>query len=130
MTIPELHPYIIEYLQFAGFTNTLECFEAEAKTKQIASKFATKPNQPKTQPENLPKICSLLKGDPAKPKNEEDLEQQLKSLTKQYNQVLQAGRQIFSVAVSCLQLLYGFKEVFYMFSIVMITLNRHQRMRT
>lgn len=90
----EINQYIIEYLRYNNYTGTLEHFESELR-KQAAGKLPIKPHSKGEEP----KLCSMVKGEAHK------------SLNKKYNQVLQAARQIFSVSVSCLQLLHSLKEV-------------------
>ena len=35
----EIQEYIKEYLKYGGFINTLECYTAEIKSKQVSSKM-------------------------------------------------------------------------------------------
>jgi len=110
----EINEYIKEYLKYNGFTNTLECFEAEIRTKQVSNKLTGKnvlTNSNKQGAEDAPRLYALFRGDGAKGKKDTALEKEYKALNKKYNQILQAARQIFSVSVSCLQLLHNLKEV-------------------
>lgn len=107
----EINNYVKEYLKFNGFANTLECFEAEHKTKQVTNKLTNK-NRPVGNKEDLPRIYSLFKSEGVgKSKNEINMEKDLKSFNKKYQQILQAGRQIFSVSINLLQLIHSMKEV-------------------
>ena len=90
----EINQHIIEYLRYNNYTSTLEHFESELR-KQAAGKLPIKPHSRGEEP----KIYSMVRADAHK------------ALNKKYNQVLQAARQIFSVSVSCLQLLHSLKEV-------------------
>lgn len=94
MDSQEINQYIIEYLRYNNYSGTLEHFESELR-KQAAGKLPIKSHSKGEEP----KICTMVRGDVHK------------SLNKKYNQVLQAARQIFSVSVSCLQLLHSLKEV-------------------
>lgn len=109
----ELNDYIREYLKYNGFSNTLDCFDAELRTKQVSNKLGSKNvlgNSNQQKSEDIPRLYSFIRSD--KLKKETVLEKDHKALTKKYNQILQAARQIFSVSVSCLQLLHNLKEVF------------------
>jgi len=104
----EINDYIKEYLRHYNFQNTIECFEAEIRTKQVSTKMNQKLSSQKL--EDQPRICQLLKGDSSKLKLNINADKELKQLNKKYGQVLQAARQIFSVAVNCLQLLHSLKD--------------------
>ena len=108
METQDINQHILEYLRYHNFTNTLECFEAEIRTKQVSSKVTGKGQSQKG--DDLPRIYALVKGD-SKTKRDTVLDKDYKALNKKYNQVLQAARQIFSVSVSCLQLLHNLREV-------------------
>jgi len=110
METNDINQYILEFLRFHNYTNTLECFEAEIRTKQVSSKLTGKVPGLTQKTEDLPKIYGMIKGESAKTKRETTLDKDFKALNKKYNQVLQAARQIFSVSVSCLQLLHNLKE--------------------
>lgn len=112
----EIYEYIKEFLKFNSFTNTLECFEAEIKTKQVSSKVINKQTNPLMKKEDQPRLYSLLKSDGAKTKREINLEKEFKTFNKKYQQILQAGRQIFSVSINLLQMLHSMKEVHNVFS--------------
>lgn len=89
--------------------NTAECFEAEVKSK-LASGRSIKPSSiPRN--EELPRLYLMLKGDGTKTKREINLENDIKAQNKKYQQILQAGRQIFSVSINLLQILHQFREV-------------------
>ncbi|KAM3135807.1 hypothetical protein pb186bvf_012060 [Paramecium bursaria] len=106
----EINEYIKEYLRHSNFVNTLECFEAEIKSKQVSTKMLNKFNQVKKNDEDLPRIYLLLKNDTLKTKREINLEKEQKQFNKKYQQILQAGRQIFSVSINLLQLLHSLKQ--------------------
>lgn len=64
------------------------------------------------KPKNTePKMLQLFKNTSTKTKKEGVLEKEAKANNKKYQQVLQAGRQIFSVSINILQLLNSLKEV-------------------
>lgn len=108
----EIFDYIKEFLKFNSFSNTLECFEAEFKTKQVSSKVTNRQPNLLMKKEDQPRLYSLLKSDGAKTKREINLEKEFKAFNKKYQQILQAGRQIFSVSINLLQMLHSMKEVF------------------
>jgi len=49
-----------------------------------------------------PKLYGILKGEKVSSKKETYLNNDLKEQKKKYNMILQAARQIFSVAINCL----------------------------
>ncbi len=107
----ELNEYIREYLKYNGFTNTLECLDVELRSKQVSNKLSSKNvlgNSNQQKSEDIPRLYSFVRGGS---KKDTTLDKEHKALTKKYNQILQAARQIFSVSVSCLQLLHNLKEV-------------------
>ena len=108
----EIFDYIKEFLKFNSFSNTLECFEAEFKTKQVSSKVTNRQPSLLMKKEDQPRLYSLLKSDGAKTKREINLEKEFKAFNKKDQQILQAGRQIFSVSINLLQMLHSMKEVF------------------
>lgn len=107
----EIYEYIREFLKFNSFSNTLECFDAEIKTKQVSNKVLNKQMNLLMKKEDLPRLYSLFKSDGGKTKREITLEKEFKAFNKKYQQILQAGRQIFSVSINLLQMLHSMKEV-------------------
>jgi hypothetical protein len=105
----EVNEYVREYLRYAGFSNTLEIFDSEIKTKAVSSKLARANAAQRNEEE--PRIYSFFKPDQTKTRRELNLEKDHKDFQKKYNMILQAARQIFSVSVNCLQLLHSMKEV-------------------
>lgn len=83
----EINEYVKEYLRHSGFHNTLECFEAEIKTKQVSTKMLNKQQQLKQQ-DDLPRLYILLKSDNLKTKREINLEKEMKQFNKKYQQIL------------------------------------------
>lgn len=51
-----------------------------------------------------------MKAPNIKTKNEQNMEKQNKTQHKKYQEVLQAGRQIFSVSINLLQIIHNIKE--------------------
>ena len=51
-----------------------------------------------------------MKNPPTKSKHEAQLEKENKTQNKKYQEVLQAGRQIFSVSINLLQIIHNIKE--------------------
>ena len=108
----QLNDYIKEYLRYNNFINTLECFEAEVRTKQVSKQLQVRPQdfQPRKN-QDLPRFYAMLKGESVKVRREMDLENELAYISKRFLQVLQAARHIFSIAVSLVQLCATVKEV-------------------
>ena len=112
----EIFEYIKEFLKFNSFSNTLECFDAEIKTKQVSNKVTNKQPNLLLKKEDQPRLYSLLKSEGSKTKREINLEKEFKAFNKKYQQILQAGRQIFSVSINLLQMLHSMKEVYFVVS--------------
>lgn len=51
-----------------------------------------------------------MRSPPGKSKNEIQLERENREKVKKYQEVLQAGRQIFSVSINLLQIIHNIKE--------------------
>lgn len=79
------------------------------KTKQVSSKLTNK-NMLKSGQEH-PRIYGFFQGDNSKSRREINMEKEMKQFQKKYQQILQAGRQIFSVSINLLQILHSMKEV-------------------
>ena len=109
----EIYDYIKEFLKFNNFSNSLECFEAEIKTKQASNKGTNKQPNLLLKKDDQPRLYSFLKSDGSKTKREINLEKEFKAFNKKYQQILQAGRQIFSVSINLLQMLHSMKEVLF-----------------
>lgn len=107
----EIQDYFKEFLKYHHFSNTLECLEAEIKTKQVSNKVVNKKQNIFNKKEEMPRIYSLFKTDGNKTKREINMEKEMKNFNKKYQQILQAGRQIFSVSINLLQMLHSMKEV-------------------
>jgi len=106
----EINEYIKEYLTYNEYTNTFECFEAEIRTKQVSKKLMNINVNPNNQPQvtksiDPPRIYGMMKGEQAKSRREHLLEKELGEIQRKYVQVLAAARQIFSISVSCIQLI-------------------------
>jgi hypothetical protein len=104
----EINEYIKEYLAYNDYANSLECFEAEIRTKQVSAKLMNKqqPKQPVVR-QNLPypRIYGMMKGEQVKGRREEQLEREFMDISKRFTQILAASKQIFSVAVGALQII-------------------------
>ena len=109
----EINKNILDYLQYNSYQNSYECFEAEIRTKVVSKKLTKKPKEkPQLQkPRDPPRIYTMMKGDDARTKRETTLEKELKTISKRFLQVLQAGREILSVAVDSCQQLSKFTDV-------------------
>ena len=94
-----------EYLRFHQLANTLECFEAELKTKQFTTRNAKKQQSALTDEQlaELPRIYSFAEGDKPRAAKEAVMEKQLKGLEKNYNVVVQTGRQLFAITVDTVE---------------------------
>ena len=100
--IQALHKQILEYLKFAKFENTEECFEHEIKSKIITKQL----NQRKIDlmDDDTPELLRLLKG--VKKKNEKDRNRanDYKKLQEEYLDLLAAARQLFRLGLRMIDL--------------------------
>lgn len=103
---------IKEYFRFHGYVNTLECFEAEIRAKIVSSKLQNGmiPDLSGKEKEE-PRIYSLFTGAEAKTNREMNTEKEMKETKRQFHQIRQAARQIFSVSVSLIEKLNKMKEI-------------------
>ena len=106
----QINEYIVDYLKYHGLTNTIECLEHEMQTKNVKQRIKNT-QHPQQKSQSKPKLYGILKGEKVSSKKEAYMDKDLKEQKKKYNMILQAARQIFSVAINCLQLLHSMKDV-------------------
>lgn len=93
--------YIKEFLRFNKYQSTLECLEAEERTKLVTSKSKTMnvhPDDPRNL-ETFPRLYRFFESDKNASDREEKYERKIKSLESRLEQVLISARQIFAIAV-------------------------------
>jgi hypothetical protein len=59
---------------------------------------------------SVPKLYKFMEADKPKASREKKVEKELSELGKKHNAVLQSARQIFSIAINCLQQLHNIKD--------------------
>lgn len=94
---------VIEYFKFHGLTDTCKKFENERK------KRGDQYEDP--DPGKGPTLNTLWRPENEKESKEAEKEKDLKELQRQHSSVLQSARQIFSIAINCLQQLHNIKDV-------------------
>ncbi len=114
----QINGYIKDFLKFNNYNSTLECLEAEERTKVVTSK--NKPInkvpevgahtdvtlQKSVDLDDYPRLYRFFEGDAEKSSREKRIEKSLNILKAKHNSTLQSARQIFSIAVNCLQHLH------------------------
>ncbi|CAG9321058.1 unnamed protein product [Blepharisma stoltei] len=94
---------IKEYLTYHGFSSTLECFNAELKSKAI-SKQTKKPTTSKEIGE-MPRLYTISLGEDGKAARVSTLEKRLENAEKSKENILRNGRKLFEIVVDTIQLL-------------------------
>ena len=109
----QINDLIKDYLRYNSFDNSYECFDAEIRTKIVAKKLTQKPNESKAleKPRDPPRIYTMIKGENARTKRENNLEKDIEFISKKFMQVIQAGREVTAIAVKSIQMLSRFTDV-------------------
>ncbi|CDW73502.1 3-5 exonuclease family protein [Stylonychia lemnae] len=111
----EINQMVKEYLKFHGLEQTLELFQTEERTKYYNNK-GSKSHQLNIVPQDIdhlqrfPGLYHLYTEDKLAEGNVSKNEEEYKMLSKQHSSVLQSARQIFSIAINCLQQLHNIKD--------------------
>ena len=92
---------IKEYLEHNKLSSTLECFQAEIKSKSLVKKSRISQDTAT----HLPRLYTLCMGDGAKSANQSATEKRLEQSTKRAEVLLSSSKKIFEIAVSCISLL-------------------------
>ena len=109
----KINDYIKEFLKFNKYNSTLDCFEAEERTKfvtkkAIISEINRVPSE--SQMEDFPRLYRFFDTDVDKTGREKRLEKDIKLLQSKHQSVLASARQIFSIAINWLQHLHSLKD--------------------
>jgi len=107
--IQKLHEFIKEYLRFAKFDDTFECFDAEVKTKIVSKKLDELAFDPTS--DETPELLRVVKGTSATSLLAQRRQEQLHEATEKYLDLLAGARQIFTLAVKLLSLCEASKAV-------------------
>ena len=110
MEFDELNIWIKEFLKYNGYNSSLQAFENEEKSRLALTKHKKPLNIiPKDiNDKSIPTLYKLFESEKSKKENKS--EKDLKELQKKHNAVLQSARQIFSIAINCLQQLHNIKD--------------------
>jgi len=95
---------VMEYFKFHGMTSSLKKFDEERKKKKGAYE------DPEDK-EDGPFLNQIWSEENKKEAKESEIEGEFKELERQHSSVLQSARQIFSIAINCLQQLHNIKDV-------------------
>ena len=116
----KINEYIKEYLNFNNYGSTLECFEAEEKTKKVTARDLKEAiNKVPTvshfkfqdkDMDRFPRMYRFYETDSQKTHREETMEKDHTKLQKKHQDVLNSARQIFAIAIKCLQHLHSLKD--------------------
>lgn len=90
---------VVEYFKFHGMTEALDKFERERKR-----------GREYYEEDNATTLNQLWSEENDKEAKESKKEGALKELQRQHSSVLQSARQIFSIAINCLQQLHNIKD--------------------
>lgn len=107
--IQKLHEFIKEYLRFAKFDDTYECFDAEVKTKIVSKKLDELQFDPTS--DETPELLRVVKGTSATGLLAQRRQELLHEASEKYLDLLAGARQIFTLAVKLLGLCEGNKAV-------------------
>lgn len=86
----QINTYIKEFLKFNGYSSTLECMEAEERTKKVTNKSKTVVKRPedKSFDQNVPKLYALFEGSGGIISRESRFENDLRKLQNKHVSVL------------------------------------------
>jgi hypothetical protein len=102
MNNSDISEIIKEYLKANGLKTTLDNFEKEEKLRQSKNLHDT---------EKGTKMAKLVMSDKDKSKDIATAQDNYKTLDRKHQSILQCGRQILSIAKTCLQHLQNIKDV-------------------
>lgn len=94
---------VLEYFKFHGYDKAYKNLEAERKKRE-----GNYDDPPKGEGPTLNRIWNT---ENKKESKESEMEKEQKELQRQHSSVLQSARQIFSIAINCLQQLHNIKDV-------------------
>lgn len=94
---------IKEYLNFNGLTSTLECLQAEVKSKSLVPYKKTSKNLKSSA--QAPKLYEYCMGEGAKSASQTAIEKRLEQALKSNENTLKAAKRIFEIAVNSVKIL-------------------------
>lgn len=109
--IQELHKQITQYLDFAKFENTSECFEHEIKTKIVTKKLLDR--KINLMDESTPELLRMMKGVHKTSEKERRRQKELLKLQEEYLDLLAGSRQIFKLGLRMINICEINKKVYF-----------------
>ena len=100
--VQKLHEYIKDYLRFAKFNDTLECFDAEINAK-IVSKKLEDIDLDFTN-EGSPELFKMMKGTSSQSLETQKRLKQMEDVNDKYLDLLAGSRQIYGLSVKLLDI--------------------------
>jgi len=90
----KINLYIKEFLKFNKYQSTLECLEAEERTKMVTSKKKQMNIHPEEQKgiDEFPRLYRFFESDSVANGREKRLDRDLKSLQNKHQSILQSAR--------------------------------------
>lgn len=107
--IQDLHGQILEYLNYAKFENTSECFEHEIKTKIVTKKLLDR--KINLMDDDTPELFRMLKGVSKKSKKDREKLANFNKLQDEYLDLLAGARQIFKLSLRLVDICEESREV-------------------
>ena len=106
MQYNDINELVKEFLAFNGMESALECFRTEENSRTSKRGRAAPINAVPQHPSDVVSFPTLYQAWPVerhKEERENVIEKDHKELQRQHSSVLQSARQIFSIAINCLQ---------------------------
>lgn len=107
--VQALHKQITEYLDFAKFENTSECFEHEIKTKIVTKKLLDM--NLNLMDEGTPELFRMMKGVHKTSEKERKRQGEYRNLQEDYLDLLAGSRQIFKLGLKLIDICEGSEDV-------------------
>jgi hypothetical protein len=108
--IQALHQQIIEYMNYAKFENTSECFEHEIKTKIVTKQLLDR--KINLMDDETPELFRMMKGVKKASKRDRRRQDEYKKLQEEYLDLLAGSRQIFKLGLKLIDICEGSEEVY------------------
>lgn len=94
---------VLEYFKFHGYDKAYKKFATDRRKRHG--------DHEDPDPDDGPALYTLWNEEKKKEEQESEKDKGLKELQRQHSSVLQSARQIFSIAINCLQQLHNIKDV-------------------
>jgi len=107
--IQALHNQILEYMTYAKFEHTAECFEHEIKTKIVTKQLLDRKID--LMDDETPELFRMMKGVQKSSERERNRQEEHKKLQEEYLDLLAGARQIFKLSLKLIDVCEGSKSV-------------------